>query len=272
MSRIFQLDDPKFGISYLFEDESVKFNDIGPSVEYGAEQVSSNGTLLIYFSGHGSEGGDFYDESGEVLDFKRDVFPFIRKARMDGNGSIRVFRRLIMIVDSCFSGRFANGIRLTQEPCVGCQTTNDDSNETQESNVANQVIDRELNSIVLAVKESGLLIKSDSEFSGKKDGSTQIEFQLAAKGEGVARQVIVFAASRAKEEASFNLSEGGFFTSALAQVFSEAKNRGARNRMTIGEFLDRVTEETHRKNWKQTPQYRILGQDADNIENECLWN
>lgn len=64
---------------------------------------SPNGTLLWYFSGHGSQDGQMIAAGGSGFNFES-VARAMRTARGD-----TAFKRLIVLIDACFAGNAVNG-------------------------------------------------------------------------------------------------------------------------------------------------------------------
>lgn len=67
-----------------------------------AAQVSANGTLLWYFSGHGLESGAMYTEDQQTLQFK-EIAELIKSVRDVP------LKRLVVVIDNCFAGTNLQG-------------------------------------------------------------------------------------------------------------------------------------------------------------------
>lgn len=92
-----------FGIQRLEEAKGVGSNVLN-SLEDLASRVGRNGTLLFYYTGHGSP-GSLYLEDGD-LEIRK-----IRAAMERGRRALGPMARLVVIVDACFSGSLLSPLR-----------------------------------------------------------------------------------------------------------------------------------------------------------------
>jgi hypothetical protein len=180
---------------------------------------------------------------------------------------------LILVLDSCFSDKFANSVHLTDESCVDCTPSRDLTSNRHEFLWQDERVPQEIESIVAAAHEKGFLISQEGASNSQQNSSALSLESLPShlRDRGVVAQMIIFASSSRREK-SFSFNNGsGIFTSALVKVLKDGKNSRPKP-MTIGEFLRNVAVETTRLEPRQHPQFRVLGVDSKQIEEEPLFN
>ena len=70
--------------------------------QYGAKLKSDHGTLIIYFSGHGSKSGKLVSHDHKPID-AQEIAAALRKGVKGTVG------RLVLFIDACYSGHWTNG-------------------------------------------------------------------------------------------------------------------------------------------------------------------
>ncbi len=93
-----------FQPTQLMDAQGTKAN-VMQELTLRASKAGSDGSLLFYYSGHGSP-GSIYLEDGSLEVTK------IRKALEDGRANQGPLERLVFISDSCFSGTLLDPMRL----------------------------------------------------------------------------------------------------------------------------------------------------------------
>lgn len=188
--------------------------DITSMARQAAAEVSADGTLAVVFSGHGARTGEWAAEDamvrfGEVADQ-------IRAGRPN-------LKRLLVIVDACFSGQLADG----QNGSI--LLTENDGN-----------YDEELNTLVdVVIQEAGgASLRQRPDFNLQDD-----------KNPGLADQTFVIASST-REQTSGATRRGSVF---LMSIIGQLKN--ASETTTFRQVADATVADVNRSD-KQRPVYR----------------
>jgi hypothetical protein len=85
------------------------------AIAEAAQNVGPDGTLLLYFSGHGDRDGQLVVRSGDNANLETDVISAMELALVLGLGRTlhqshpTPIKRLIFVLDSCFSGQWFDG-------------------------------------------------------------------------------------------------------------------------------------------------------------------
>jgi hypothetical protein len=77
-------------------------SDMISAASAAAQQVSNDGTVLIYYSGHGIKDGRLFSQDEQAVRFSSIVDAMAKQRSAP-------FRRLVVAMDSCFSGQNVNG-------------------------------------------------------------------------------------------------------------------------------------------------------------------
>jgi hypothetical protein len=93
-----------FQPSVLMDAQGTKAN-VTSNLAQKAAQAGVDGSLLFYYSGHGSPGSIYLQDGGLGVDK-------IRKALEDGRSALGPLERLVFISDSCYSGSLLDPMRL----------------------------------------------------------------------------------------------------------------------------------------------------------------
>ena len=99
ISKLFS--DPTFGFQVSVKDKATSSTMIQESGTVAAG-LDENSTLIWYYSGHGAEDGSLFAQDQQPV-YMRDVIAAMQKVRKTP------FKRLIVIMDSCFSGQNVDG-------------------------------------------------------------------------------------------------------------------------------------------------------------------
>jgi hypothetical protein len=93
-----------FQPTVLMEKAGTKAN-VAAELKNAATNAGADGSLLFYYSGHGSPGSIYLQDGSLAVDK-------IRKALEDGRASQGPMERLVFISDSCYSGTLLDPMRL----------------------------------------------------------------------------------------------------------------------------------------------------------------
>lgn len=99
LSKLFS--NPIFGFQVNLKDRATSTTMIQESARV-AGSLDENSTMIWYYSGHGSDDGSLLAQDQESV-YMRDVIAAMQGARKTP------FKRLIVIMDSCFSGQNVDG-------------------------------------------------------------------------------------------------------------------------------------------------------------------
>jgi hypothetical protein len=194
--------------------QQIEAQFIKSSVEL--RDASLSATMFFYFTGHGSDDGSLITPDGG--------FHFSELARKVKQQRGKAFKRLVVLVDSCFSGQIATGSdRVTAAGLTGGLELTPGSIDVPTPPDANVTSDKVARSRLIA---------------------TAIANDVVSVGNGLADELIVVTAS-APEETSGDESNGGTGTLAFIRALE-----GANETTTIEAFY-----QTMRSNaFGQTPQ------------------
>jgi hypothetical protein len=198
--------------------------------------ISEKGTLLLYFSGHGTQNGDFVTQEANIVSRNdvenpgnkpdaqvtvvshNDVLEAIRTGRIS-NGEIRPVRFLITIVDSCFSGHwtdsseelgtdsFEGSVRLAGKRSLGLTANTKGFSKKSTTSV------RELGQNMLSQNVQAL--------------QTAASRVIRNSGERfLANYLTVTSASATESAIDDGATNGGRFTYQLRRGFDAARNSG----------------------------------------------
>ncbi len=112
------LSDPtgNYGFSDITVKQNTMVNDLMNSVTTAAGKVGSDGTLFIYIGGHGSPNGYLQTFDNQFVEFAS-----VQKAIVKGRTS--QFRRLVVVIFSCYAGTWIDKANTTLNK-LSTQTTN----------------------------------------------------------------------------------------------------------------------------------------------------
>lgn len=99
LNKLFQ--DPTFGFQVTVKDRATSTTMIQESGK-AAASLDEDSTMIWYYSGHGSEDGSLFAEDQQSV-YMRDVINAMAAVRKTP------FKRLIVVIDSCFSGQNVDG-------------------------------------------------------------------------------------------------------------------------------------------------------------------
>lgn len=248
LEALFQ--QPEYGLKvYSYLDKNPA--EIAQLTGQHSKEVDANGTLLFYFSGHGAEDGLLMAYGG-MLDFN-DVASAIKQNRT------APLKRLLTVVDSCFSGNLVNG-NVAISNTGGPQTATDNRIDGTGQGPGNGGF------------WSGILgLRSDSsqkdfriyeqEYSEPLNDLTNANiFAALSPYAGTSRyglqtstlyeQVLVLSSSR-KTELSADTKSGGAFTTGFRRALAQIRNQPS---ATIQDLLNTTINNV--TNFGHTPVYR----------------
>lgn len=210
------LSDPGAGYNFtIVERQKVTNEQAVETTMEAAKQVGDGGTLLWYFSSHGAP-------NGALRTFSRQLkLKQITDGIIAARGGVPL-KRLVVIVQACFSGQIVNGSAAIQRSTGG--PVSDDG-----TFMPNQYMTQLFND-----NEAVDITNSDSNYSPKYG-------QLA-------EQLLVMSAS-AKSQYSMYSGDGSHFTKALYKTF---KTFGNSHGTTMRTFLEAVQKNVR----SSKPQYR----------------
>ncbi len=232
LTELFQSTHKEFNFEVVPILKATKAQILAASEQYAAA-VGDGGTLLWYFSGHGLEDGDLFAEDQRTV-------PFTEIAQAMAKGRQAPMRRLLVFIDSCFSGQMVNGSQaINQITPFALNTTNTPSVPSTESDT-------------VADKRAGLLAQSAiSAFAGSLETNTRSSQGL------LATELVVMAASE-NNNTSLDLGiRGGAFTTSLRRIWQQLKTRSY-NSATIEDLLKQAQADTRRSTRHHTPQFEVL--------------
>ncbi len=231
------LNNSGYGYRVISNPSTSKSELLSTLRNYGAK-ISDRGTLLLYFSGHGTPSGLFVtEESAKITKKDLDNFanagPFkgqfaspteimgaLRDARSK-SGKTQPIRFLISIVDTCFSGAWLKGDNKLSTLNLAADTGfGNDSGQPTTTRSLRALLDN-------ATIEQNNAIQSAQTMSFKVSGNPFL-----------ANFITVAAASENEAAVDEGYIKGGRFSSSLRRVFEEAKQ--SRTPMTFRQWLDRT--------------------------------
>lgn len=212
------LSEPSSGFNWRVRvnSEASKTEILEELRSYAAE-VGQNGSLGLYFSGHGTKEGQFITDGGALLGF--DEVADTIAGRRD-----TPLRRLLTFNDSCYSGHWVDGIgHLPDE---------------KSADVSPEAFEKFANTTVEAMTNSFTSVHS-------KNGTHGIQ------------QFFTMAAARKSQMAIDDGAEnGGAFTFSLRTTFRELKRTPEYGSITVGKFAERTASATYERTRFHTPVYK----------------
>jgi len=236
--------DPALGFKVQAHAEASSQSIIANSAKQAAA-VGDNGTLLWYFSGHGAENG-LLQTNGGMLNFAS-----VAKSMREARG--KPFKRLIVIVDACFSGNMVDGLTAVR------------------NNYSVSNIDHESSALasgtgfgLTAIDEQAAVTKTLNNAFGAFSNQGGAVYRSAPLYE----QLLVISAAR-KSEPSLDLGAraGGAFTMIFRN--SLAKLQKSNQQATVRDWVTQVQDST-RRTFGHIPSYRA--EPADLVLNEPLFS
>ncbi len=204
-------------------------------------EVSPNGTMLWYFSGHGAENGELIANGG--MGFR---FESVARAMRQARGDV-AFKRLIVLIDACFSGNSVDGnTAITANSGNGVGGGNSFGNNPFGGLFA-------LNGNIVAPAGEPTRIAQDQ--------AVQSVVTAAQPMQGLLYEQFIVIASSRKTELSGDSGQGG--TGTLAFLNAIIQMRGNPNAT-----IEQALQATVRNASGQTPVYRV---EPENIKNEPLF-
>ncbi|MCX6124690.1 MAG: caspase family protein, partial [Proteobacteria bacterium] len=92
---------PELGFQVVVKNRATS-RDFIEQTEAAARSLDENSTLFWYYSGHGLQDGGLFAQDQQVVHFKQ-ILAAIKRVRS------KPFKRLIVVMDSCFSGQNVDG-------------------------------------------------------------------------------------------------------------------------------------------------------------------
>lgn len=223
------MSDPNGGYNFeIIERQKVTNEQAVQATMEAAKKVGPGGTLLWYFSSHGAPNGALRTFSRQLK--LKQITEGIQQAR----GGVPL-KRLVVIVQACFSGQIVNGSAAVQ--ISGTNLVSDDRPLSTDQYMKQ-------------------LFGHGEDFYF---GNTSLE--PAPKYGQLAEQLIVMSAS-AKGQYSMYSGDGSHFTKALYKTF---KSYGTAHGTTMRTFLNAVQKNTR----SSTPQFRA---EPESVLDEPLHN
>lgn len=208
-----------------------------------AAQVDDNGTLLWYFSSHGATNGTLQTFGG-MLSFDK-VAAAIKTAR---NG--RPLKRLVVIVQACYSGQIVNGslaVGRTDYPlgATGLGLMAKDTTAGLEQDL----------------RDDANLAAYTNQLLGINNGTRSESAPLVATNPAtgkLAEQLLVMSAA-ARNEPSMYSGDGSHFTKALYTTFKQMRSTP---QITMQQFLARVQQNvsSSRPQFRAVPEALVLSE------------
>ncbi len=124
VSKLFS--NPDFGFQVVTKDRARKADFINESSRVAAS-LDADSTLFWYYSGHGSDDGSLVSHGEEESVYLSEVIAAMKSVRKTP------FKRLIVVMDSCFSGQNVDGQSAILTGVQGQQAVNNSANNMQYS-------------------------------------------------------------------------------------------------------------------------------------------
>ena len=99
VSKMFR--NPELGFQVVVKNRATS-RDFIEQTELAARSLDENSTLFWYYSGHGLQDGSLFAQDQQVVHFSQ-ILAAIKRVRS------KPFKRLIVVMDSCFSGQNVDG-------------------------------------------------------------------------------------------------------------------------------------------------------------------
>lgn len=223
----------------VYADTDVKKADFLKFVQSSASEVSDDyGTFIFYFSGHGSKDGRLNAEDGLEVSLKE-----IRAAIAKGRIGMQPFARLVILLDSCYSGNWVDGKQR-----IGASLAGEDPQDATRGSA---------NALAEAFSADIAAIKRDEERA-----APPAEMALAS-ADGLFRELMVLTSStKYQESEDTGRRFGGAFTQTM-RGYIEAADAS----VTLADFAEAVTATVSRR-FDHTPEHRFV---PNNLGSERLF-
>jgi hypothetical protein len=236
------LNNTGYGYRVISNSSATKSAILETLRTYGAK-ISDRGTLLLYFSGHGTPSGQFVAQGAEPITKKdvdnrlkdksiqsvllrpTEVLEALRDGRSKG-GQTTPLKFLITIVDTCFSGQWIKPEnQLGNLQLYTGTSTGIDSKASNEPTVSPKTDLR-------AVLDSATVEQNDA-----MRAAVTMNYKISGN-RFIANFLTVTSASAAEIALDAGSKFGGRFTHKLRKIYEDAKNSGSP--MTFQQWFDRT--------------------------------
>ncbi|MDA9950980.1 caspase family protein [Oligoflexaceae bacterium] len=228
------------------------------AVKDGASRLTPEGTLLIAFSGHGSRDGMLFDNNST---------PFQPKILVEALRDFK-FKRLIFLIDACFSGQFVRKVQAQSDKVNG------GFNLVENNNIEEGESLSQMNSSMINAAFAGFGPSSTSESSSPLDDILGGSSRSAGGFSGDAfSELLVISASRhfetagdAGDEREGNYGGGRFTTSFISALVQLHENENAK----IIDVLNLARKQLIDAGDNQVPTYRDFP--SGKVLNDFIWD
>jgi len=219
----------------IMEQQRVTDTQAVQFTKQAAAEVDAEGTLAIYFTSHGATDGSV-QTFGKMLRFDR-LANAIKEVRTTP------LKRLVVIMQACYSGQNVNGtaaIGRDQQPFALASVDNSSIGGFITNPFAAYSKNQE-------VEDAAQLRSFTDQINST---NTRSAFSLAP-GQPWFQQLLVMSASRAGEQSKYTPGVASHFTQAISKVF---KKERANTQLTMFNFLNMVQKSFG----SSTPQFRAI--------------
>ena len=246
------LEAPQTGAFQVTVVNEASRDQILQATKDAAIAAGENGTIVWYFSGHGSADGGLMSTKGK-LPFL-DVTAAIRSVRKTP------VKRMFVFLDSCFSGQHVDGTAIIKS--LRAKDASDEITDEELNDLAQNQADLVADTFIDDSSEDELTVKSGAIKARRPVVRRPVPSPRATD---TYAQLLVLASS-SREERSIAGKNGSVFTVALFEMFSCIEASG--DNLTIGKFVDGVKNEVVQTNATMTPVFRAMPNDG--ILNDTL--
>lgn len=243
LTELFGETHKEFNFEVIAINRATKAQIIQATKE-AAAKVGNDGTLYWYFSGHGASSGNLNSEDNRLIPFK-EIAAAMASART------APMRRLMVMIDSCFSGQMVNGNQAVSSFTPFTNATPVAINLLGATSAVSTMTDKQIDAAHAAV-----LTKD----AAQQFAAAQLTAPAKKTNGGLAQELIVLSASQ-KNKMSNDMgpSRGGAFTYAFRQAWKQLREQNQTG-ATINDLLKLAQDLTKRGN-DHTPQFEVVPAD-----------